>query len=315
MKQGLKRSLSMLLVLCMLIGYMPLAASAAEPETTAAAQKDDFYRIVHLDAGRKYFSLENLKKLVDIMAQNGLNQLELYLADNQGFRLALDDTTFTTTTGKQYNLTTSLGNGYSDGTFKPSKEEPGYLNQSEMTELVRYAHANGVEIVPCINVPGHMGAILNPELTDRYAVPTADPYKDLRYTTSDGKISNSSIDLKKPEAVAFALGLTKKYAEYFKSVGCKYYSVGADEYASDVRGDDISWVKGELMSEFIQFLNQAADIIIQAGMTPRAFNDVFGMDDNNQINSAYEVYYWNGSGINAPGLKNHRIINTTSKIY
>ena len=54
---------------------------------------DDFYKVVHLDAGRKYFSVENIKAIIDTMADAGYNQLELYLSDNQGFRFALDDMT------------------------------------------------------------------------------------------------------------------------------------------------------------------------------------------------------------------------------
>ena len=53
--------------------------------------KRSAYRVVHLDAGRKYFSSENLRKFIDNCAAAGFGQLELYLSDHQGLRLALDD--------------------------------------------------------------------------------------------------------------------------------------------------------------------------------------------------------------------------------
>ena len=91
-----KRFLSMFLVLCMFIGLMPMTALAAG----ASSNKHDYqYNIVHVDAGRKYFSPANLKAIIDNAAAAGFNQVELYLSDNQGFRFALDDMTITTDYG------------------------------------------------------------------------------------------------------------------------------------------------------------------------------------------------------------------------
>ncbi len=55
-----------------------------------------FERVFHLDAGRKYFSVQYIKQILDTMAEANFNQLELYFSDNQGFRFALDDMTVTT---------------------------------------------------------------------------------------------------------------------------------------------------------------------------------------------------------------------------
>ena len=78
-----KRSLSLILALCMIVGLLPSFIFAAEPKAT---ETNDFYRIVHLDAARKYYSPEEIKTLIDHMAKNDMNQLNLYLLDNQGFR-------------------------------------------------------------------------------------------------------------------------------------------------------------------------------------------------------------------------------------
>ncbi len=235
-----------------------------------------FDRVVHLDAGRKYFSPENIKAMIDVMAEAGFNQLDLYFSDNQGFRFALDDMTLTTEYGT-YDLTPALGDGYSDGSKFPDGTGK-YLTQSEMDGIIEYATSKGVEIVGSINVPGHMGAIL-------------EEFPSLRYTGS-----NSSIDLSNEEAKAFAKAFVKKYAEYFASKGCAHFCFGADEWANDLgsMGFAVLYNSGEYHEHFVPFFNEVAAIVKETGMTPRAFNDglYYNNDTTVSMDSDVEVYYW-----------------------
>lgn len=243
---------------------------------SGGSSSDTFYKIVHVDCGRKYFSPENIKKIIDNAAAAGFNQVELYLSDNQGFRFALNDMNVTTSTGNTYDLTPALGDGYSDGSKYPDGSGK-YLTQSEMTDIISYASGKGIDIVPCINVPGHMGAIL-------------EEFTEFKYSGS-----NSSIDLENTEAVAFALAITEKYATYFESQGVKYYNLGADEYANDLStmGFQGLHTSGKYV-KFVNFLNAAAQVVINHNMTPRAFNDgiYYNEDNTYPINSAIQVCYW-----------------------
>ena len=298
----IKRIVSLVLVLCMVMAFLPVGVRAAE---------DDYaYSIVHVDAGRKYFTPDELKTIIDNAADAGFNQVELYLSDNQGFRFALDDMSLTTAYGT-YDLTPALGDGYSDSTGKAPDGTNMYLTQAEMDDIIAYANGKGIDIVPCINVPGHMGAILEAFTGFRYKK---------GYSTS-----KSSIALDNDEAVAFALGLTEKYAAYFASRGCKFYNVGADEYANDLSSMGFEGMGATLYTKFVQFLNDAADIILDLGMTPRAFNDGFYYRDYNiseEPNKAYEVCYWS-SGWNGYEVayastiasKGHKMINTDGDYY
>lgn len=239
-----------------------------------------FYRVFHLDAGRKYFSVESIKTILDAMAEANFSQLQLYFSDNQGFRLALDDMTLTTDYGT-YDLTPALGDGYTgdnkypDGTGK-------YLTQSEMDEIITYANSKGIEIIPALNVPGHMGAIL-------------EEFPSLRYTNS-----KSSIDLTSDEAKAFAKALVAKYADYFASKGCKYFSFGADEFANDQgsssMGFETIYKNGIYKEHFVPFFNDVAQIIKDKGMTPRAFNDgiLYNNDTSVEMDTDVQVCYWSG---------------------
>lgn len=310
-----KKAISLLLVFIMLFTTpMTALATVSDNDNTMVVAEDSetFYKIVHVDAGRKYFSPESIKNLIDNAAESGFNQVELYLSDNQGFRFALDNMTIETEYGT-YDLTPSLGDGYSQ-TVNDNKRPDGsnkYLTQSEMTDIIAYAKTKGIEIVPCINVPGHMGAIL-------------ENFTDFRYKKGNST-SKSSISLDNEAAVAFALGLTKAYAQYFASQGVKYYNVGADEYANDLSSMGFEGMGSTLYTKFVEFLNDAADIVIEEGMIPRAFNDGFYYKDYNisvEPNKAYEVCYWSsgwgGYDVAAASTianKGHKMINTAGGYY
>lgn len=128
--------------------------------------------------------------------------------------------------------------------------------------------------------------------------------------------------------MAFALAITDKYAKYFASQGCKYYNIGADEYANDLSSMGFENMGSALYTKFVEFMNSAADIIVGYGMTPRAFNDGFCYNKN-EYNSvtvapskAYEICYWSSGwgGYNvAPAStlssNGYKLINTNGDYY
>ncbi len=299
-----------------------------ETDSIASAAEYD-YSIVHVDCGRKYFSPTYLKQIIDSAKAGGFNQVELYLSDNQGFRLALDDMNVKVKVGDEettYDLTPALGDGYNEydkTTKKTTKTTDGsgkYLTQSEMTEIIKYANGKGIDIVPCINVPGHMGAIL-------------EEFTSFRYSGS-----KSSIDLENKKAIQFALEITRKYAKYFKEQGVKYYNIGADEYANDINagmGFARLYSQGK-MDIFYDFLNKAAEVVVSEGLISRAFNDgiYYANDDswatlsdeNGEIKYPYltqiQVCYWSSGWGNSYDLasattiaKHNPIINTNGDYY
>lgn len=317
-----RKAVALLLVVCMLTsGNMSLFANAAESNSVSEIGTDMFYRVFHLDAARKYFSADEIIEFIDIAAEGGYNQLELYLADNQGFRLALDDM-IVTANGKTYDLTPSLGAGYNHAPHYTDGKNK-WLTQDEMDDIIAYANSKGIGIVPCINAPGHMGAILEsfPQFWYSTELPaTRTLSKDL--TTADGTVypagtvltkgtewtSHSALDLQNEEAYAFGQALVEKYATYFESRGIKYLNIGADEYGADMMTDnsygtdngmDLLYDEGGY-DDFVRFVNEAAATIKSLGMTPRAYNDCIyytGADTYNgesiYFDTDIEICYWN----------------------
>ncbi len=322
----LKKSLSLLLVLCMLLGFLPV--SLLVPEANAA-EPDDFYKIVQVDAGRKYWSLSVLEELVDHMAINGYNQLGLYFSDNQGFRLALKDMTVEAN-GTTYDLSKALGNGIyqnKDGAkcesyakdvhFRPSLETgKNYLDQYEMADLIQYARKRGIEIVPTFDMPGHMGTILD-RLTDGNGNSV-----NFKVTYPEKGQSNTTLDVTSQTAVKFALALLEKYVAYFQEQGCKFFNICSDEFCYDLGVTAKTNTNEAMINGIVEFMDKAAQVIVNAGMTPRAYGDyMYQHSGNYSYSDAYgqfEVIYWDNPSarslaqVQAHGMK---IINGDEKMY
>ncbi len=254
----IKRALSLVLVFCMLC-TMTVTGFAAD--TTSEGQTD-FMKIVHLDAGRKYFSVDSIKKIIDNAFADGYNYLELAVG-NDGLRFLLDDMSVTVngTTYASDKVTADIRQGnknyYDAGTNE--------LTQSEMDEIISYAKGKGISIIPLINSPGHMDAII--DCMESLGL------SKVAYEGKNEKTSASTIDVANDTAVAFTQALIQKYVDYFADKGCKYFNMGADEYANDVSNGFAELISGDGYKSFVTYVNDMAKIIEGAGMTPMAFND------------------------------------------
>lgn len=289
----IKRALSLVLVFCMLC-TMTVTGFAAD--TTSGGQTD-FMKVVHLDAGRKYFSVDSIKKIIDNASADGYNYLELGVG-NDGLRFLLDDMSVTandktytsdevTKAIQQGNVTyNKTFNTASNGYYYPYTTDTNELTQSEMDTIIAYANENGISIIPLINSPGHMDAILSAA-------------NSLTGTTCSYDGSKRTIDVTNDTAVAFTQALIQKYVNYFAGKDCKYFNMGADEYANDVyTGGSMGF--GNLQdtgnySYFVKYVNQMAAMIKNAGMTPMAFNDGIyynNVTSDDTFDTGILVSYW-----------------------
>lgn len=157
-KKFLGRVLTMLLVASMVFTLLPAPAIAAgnwwwnNDEAESLADTTDSilpHRIIHLDCGRKYFSVDNVKSLIDVMAAYGYNELELAFG-NAGLRFLLNDMSISFTTE---NGTTSYSNddictAVVEGNKKQNNSnDDSYWTETDMTEILGYASSKNIEIV------------------------------------------------------------------------------------------------------------------------------------------------------------------------
>ena len=122
------------------------------------------YRGMHLDCCLHFFSIDFLKKYIDIMALHKVNRFHWHLTEDQGWRLEIKKYPLLTEKGQWRKETVigSLNSGFYDGT-----PYGGYYSQDEVRELVKYAAERYVTIIPEIELPGHALAAIAcyPELS------------------------------------------------------------------------------------------------------------------------------------------------------
>lgn len=327
MRKLSKTLLSLLLIAAMLASFVVLPAAAEEPAAeqpteavqAAETQADDAVKtnyelsIVMLDCGRKYFSVDSIKQIIDNAAAAGFNNVMLAVG-NDGMRFLLDDMSLTVngTTYSSEKVAAAIHTG-NETYYNFTTDE---LTESEMDEIIAYAKTKGLGIIPVINTPGHMDAIL-------------DAAEALTGKTCSYNGSARTIDVTNSTAVAFTQAFVQKYVDYFASKGCKYFNMGADEYANDkFTGGSMGF--GNLQSEgkysyYVTYVNDVAAMIKNAGMTPMAFND--GIYFNNNTSSGtfdtdIVICYWsNGWDGYTPmpaadlASKGFKMVNTHGDYY
>lgn len=172
MRKLSKTLLSLLLIAAMLASFVVLPAAAEEPAAeqpteavqAAETQADDAEKsnyelsIVMLDCGRKYFSVDSIKQIIDNAAAAGFNNVMLAVG-NDGMRFLLDDMSLTVngTTYSSEEVAAAIHTG-NEAYYNFTTDE---LTESEMDEIIAYAKTKGLGIIPVINTPGHMDAILD----------------------------------------------------------------------------------------------------------------------------------------------------------
>ncbi|MFN5911064.1 MAG: family 20 glycosylhydrolase [Bacteroidota bacterium] len=124
------------------------------------------WRGLHLDVSRHFFSVEEVKRYIDLMAYYKFNTFHWHLTDDQGWRIEIRKYPKLTEIGA-WRDSTVIGH-YTDSPRKYEvKKYGGYYTQDEIREIVRYAGKRYITVVPEIEMPGHSRAALAayPELS------------------------------------------------------------------------------------------------------------------------------------------------------
>ncbi len=248
------------------------------------------WRGMHLDVSRHFFSSSYLKKFIDLLALYKMNKLHLHLTDDQGWRIEI----------KKYPLLTEQGawrtfNNQDTACILASATNPdmaidpqhiihkngktlygGFYTQEEMKALVQYALAKHIDIVPEVDMPGHMMAAIN-----NY------PFLSCTGGSEWGPLFTTPICPCKETTFAFAENVFSEIMDIFPS---EYIHLGADEVekSSWAKSDDCKALMqreglkdvNELQSYFVtrmeKFFNSRGrkligwDEILEGGVSPTA---------------------------------------------
>jgi hexosaminidase len=150
------------------------AKVAAAAWTIPAVSIEDYprfgWRGMHLDVGRHFMPKEFVKKFIDLLAFHKFNRFQWHLTEDQGWRIEIRQFPRLTLVGASRRQTL-VGRPDRDSTKWRFDGQPhgGFYTQEDVAELVAYAQARFVTIVPEIEMPGHSQAAIAayPELGNR----------------------------------------------------------------------------------------------------------------------------------------------------
>lgn len=186
------------------------------------------YRGVMLDVSRHFFPVEDVKRLIDLVAAYKINILHLHLSDDQGWRLEIKSWPRLTTHGGS----TEVGGG-----------KGGYYSQKDFKEIVSYAQSRYITVIPEIDMPGHTNAALAsyPELNCNDKAPEL-------YTGIE--VGFSSLCVRKDITYQF---IDDVIAELAALTPGPYIHIGGDEsHATEEE-------------EYVYFINKVQDIVKKHG--------------------------------------------------
>lgn len=261
-----------------------LRQSGTIPGGSAQDWPDYAERGLMLDTGREFFPADWVKARIRDAAHPRMNMVQLHLSDSQGFRL--------------------------DSRVHPEITSPLHYTAADIADILDYADSYGIEIVPEIDMPSHMNAILaqHQDLVLRPAhTSSADAQRDNLIAGGVG----GKIDLTNPAAYQLISDILHEFVPMFRG---RYWHLGCDEYISDysrypqlseyatrVIGPDAA--PGDVI---VAFANWAADIVESFGRTPRAWNDGFDQAVTIAPKTEVVMQYWSSSAGGLPWLPGGR---------
>ena len=247
-----------------------------------AVKIEDYPRFVHrgvmLDVARHYFPVDFIKKYIDLLAFYKINTFQIHLNDDQGWRIEIKKYPKLTEIGA-WRKETRVGHRTDKPIVYDGKKHGGFYTQQELKDIVDYANARFITVVPEIDVPGHAQALLS-----------AYPHLGCRDTTYEvGTDWGIYKEILCPKEETFQF-LEDVFNEVIAIFPGKYIHIGGDEVPKDRWKESVfcqQLIKKldlkdehELQSYFIKrvekFLNSKGkaiigwDEILEGGLAPNA---------------------------------------------
>ncbi|MCL3781494.1 glycoside hydrolase family 20 [Prolixibacteraceae bacterium JC049] len=306
--------------LTQLINTHKESGTIAIPNVKIEDQPNYKWRAFMLDEARFFKGKEEVKKLLDEMAYLKMNVFHWHLVDDQGWRIEI----------KKYPLLTEVGSKRSNSQIGPMKwkspirtDEPheGFYTQKEIKEIVEYAKARHITVMPEIDMPGHSSAAVA-------------SYTWLGTLGKDIDVPDSFrcddiFDITKPEVYQFLIDVLDEVMELFPS---KVIHIGGDEVDYKI------WGKSPTIKKYmkengiktlpdlqIQFTNRIAHYLQSKGRRLMGWNEILGHQFDERLFEKKEevekelasnavIHFWNGKieKLEEAAQKGYSVINSTS---
>ena len=213
-------SLKKMLPACIAAGVKDEKVATYELPLVQITDKPRFpYRGFMLDVARHFFSVQEVKKMLDVMAIYKLNKFHFHLTEDQGWRWEV----------KKYPKLTKVG-AVASNTYVTSMEHgaywtnqqygPYFYTREDLKEIVAYAAAKHIEVIPEIDMPGHFSAAMA-----AYPEFSCNPDGVHRVETWGG-VFTDVLNVANPKAVRFVKDILDELMAIFPS---KNVHIGGDE--------------------------------------------------------------------------------------
>ncbi|MBY8868133.1 family 20 glycosylhydrolase [Streptomyces sp. RCPT1-4] len=223
-----------------------------------------------LDIARKPFTADWIEDRIRELGDLKYNELGLHFSDDQSFRIQSDT--------------------------HPEIVSANHLTKAQVKRIVDLAAGRHITVVPEIDSPGHLGAVI-----------AAHP--DLQLRNAQGVATKGAVDISEPAAAGIVDDLLNEFADVFPG---GYWNLGGDEYqALTVRDPEASYPQlaaaareaygsgGTVADLTTGWLNDRAATVRKHERAPRAWNDGFFRNTSVQPGRDIEVAYWTGKEIGA----------------
>ena len=270
------------------------------------------YRGMHLDPCRHFFPLDSVKVYLDMMALHNMNQFHFHISEDQGWRIEI----------KKYPELTQVG-AYRNGTVighnsnrYDTTRYGGFYTQEELKDLIQYAAERHINIIPEIDLPGHMQAALAtyPQLGC-----TGGPYEVWqRWGISDDVLCAGN-----EEAMRFAEDVLNEVMDLFPS---PYIHIGGDECPKvrwekcpkcqkkikelGIKGDD-RFSKEDYLQSYV--MNRMAKVVEARGRRVIGWDEIL----EGNVSETAIIMSWRGieGGIEAARKGHDVIMAPSSHLY
>ena len=226
---------------------------------------------IALDISRKFYKAEVIKQFIDDLSNYPNSFLQLHMSDNQN--LAVEMATVGQTTDKNAV--------YQDGQWLNTQTKRPFLSKNDLMDLVSYARSKNVVLIPEIEAPAHMQAILE-------LLKINDPKRYEAIKLPDGALEQFNlIDYIKVEAIDFVQEMLAEYTPLFAGQAKAYFHIGVDE---------IDWLPVESNRNLVNYVNTLDNFLKHQGYTTRMWNDRVAKADLANYNKDIQITYWSQIG-------------------
>lgn len=210
------------------------------------------FRSMQLDVSRNFQTKESILRLLDVLAFYKLNHFLLYTTEDEGWRLEIEGLPELTQVGAQRQHISSYKNaalhpGYGSGpiAYDKGKHGSGFYSKADFIEILKYAHARHIKIIPEVNLPGHAHAAIK-AMEARYdrlmkegkekeanEYRLIDPNDKSVYLSAQGYKDNV-VDVTKESTYHFYEKVTDEIIKMYKEAGLTLdlFHIGGDEVAA-----------------------------------------------------------------------------------